>query len=441
MIIIKSAMYIDFDNFATPLKLNGRLSDVMLNFDRVLSYLAEAGITEEVYGNTNCRRIFQKKVVYFNPSAYNRFRQNFLESGFRIVECPILTGYGKTSADMVMGTEMVKDIYTQNFEDFVILSADVDFTPAIIQINECGRRTVQLGLGSQNKISAGAPIISLTHNDFMREVLFEKEKPKFTKTPNPNPVIKVIDLGETKVAIQNLPMEENDTAKDKEVGKTETVPLPKPKNERITPHLDNLPPEPKPEPVVEVEPIPEPEPKLILGVNMAAVPLDHAPGTSVEHEPVVLPPCILGVETSPKAKVIKPPKAPVPQAIIQECLAELGIPHLTPRIRSVVLDNFVGSIKRGIKKRYVKSSVLLKVTRELELEKNSELYTKTLDFISFLCNNSTCTYDENYTVETAVEQVQKSLFNSEGWKNRNTLINRPHIQCLFKEVIEICNKM
>jgi Uncharacterized conserved protein len=431
-------MYIDFDNFATPLKMVGRLSDAMSNFDRVLTYLATAGITEEVYGTTDCRRLFQKKVVYYNPTVYNRFRQNFLECGFRTVECPSLTGYGKTSADMIMGTEMIKDVYTQNFEDFVILSADVDFTPAILQINECGKRTIQLGIGSQNRISAAGPMVSLTHADFMREVLHEKEKFKFTKTPNPKPTVKVVEFGETKVAVRSTSFGE--MVEDKRMNKSATVPLPKPKNERIALHLDNLPTELEQQP----EPQPEPEPKLILGVNMSVVPLDHTPGADVEQavEHVEQEPEVpQTLHNAPKAKVIKPPKAPVPTMMIQEYLAQLGIPNLPVEVRSVVLTKFVGSIQQGMMKRYLKSSVFLKAMRQLKLEKNTEMYEKTLDFVGFLCNNITCTFDENLTVETAVEQVQRNLFNSEGWKNRNILINRPHIQCLFKEVIEACNKM
>ena len=63
-------------------------------------------------------------------SSFPFVRHHFLRAGFEVVDCPPLTAQLKNSADIRMVMD-VRDILTHDtyFDEFVILSADADFTP------------------------------------------------------------------------------------------------------------------------------------------------------------------------------------------------------------------------------------------------------------------------------------------------------------------------
>lgn len=76
-------------------------------------------------------------------SSFPFVRHHFLRAGFEVVDCPPLTAQLKNSADIRMVMD-VRDILTHEtrFDEFVILSADADFTPVLHRLRAHARRTI-----------------------------------------------------------------------------------------------------------------------------------------------------------------------------------------------------------------------------------------------------------------------------------------------------------
>lgn len=194
MNIIKSAIYIDFDNTATPLENDGMLVNVMAHFDKLIEILKTAGIKEEIYGYKNAMRLFAKKCVFYNPRAFGKYEIVFKENGFITVPCPVVTRFNKTSTDMWLAVEMIKD--ANMYEDYILISADVDFAPVLLHINSLGKRTIQLGLSMQNNIMKGAATVSLKYEDVLTADIFKPKSEVFdnTRDVNNTPIVKTVSL-------------------------------------------------------------------------------------------------------------------------------------------------------------------------------------------------------------------------------------------------------
>lgn len=93
------------------------------------------------YGNPVPRRNQSDNST--DMSSFPFVRHHFLRSGFEVVDCPPLTAQLKNSADIRMVMD-VRDILTHDtrFDEFVILSADADFTPVLHRLRAHARRTV-----------------------------------------------------------------------------------------------------------------------------------------------------------------------------------------------------------------------------------------------------------------------------------------------------------
>lgn len=174
---IESAIYVDFDNIYTCLS-KCYSSVVAENFVTYISkWVDYFTLTGMRHGS---RRVFRKKIVYCNPCVYSRQRSVFVRSGFRAVDCPPLTAHEKTATDMYMTVDIISDLYCHDYQDFVILSGDADFTPTLFHINELSRNSILLGIG---KVS---PIYSAIANIFVREQDFVsvfENLPPYYNTP------------------------------------------------------------------------------------------------------------------------------------------------------------------------------------------------------------------------------------------------------------------
>ncbi|MFN3625387.1 MAG: NYN domain-containing protein [Hyphomicrobium sp.] len=93
------------------------------------------------YGNPVPRRNQSDNST--DMSSFPFVRHHFLRAGFEVVDCPPLTAQLKNSADIRMVMD-VRDILTHDtrFDEFVILSADADFTPVLHRLRSHARRTV-----------------------------------------------------------------------------------------------------------------------------------------------------------------------------------------------------------------------------------------------------------------------------------------------------------
>lgn len=134
----RTALFVDFDNVYIGLQ---RLDPVAAeafatNPAHWLSEL-EAGSDSE----GDFTRRFLIRACYLNPSRFSQFRPNFTRAGFQVVDCPSLTQQGKSSADINLVLDAVDALAAPTqYEEFVIVSADADFTPLALRCRAADRR-------------------------------------------------------------------------------------------------------------------------------------------------------------------------------------------------------------------------------------------------------------------------------------------------------------
>jgi len=98
-------------------------------------------VMNRCYGNPVPRRNTSDNATDMNSFAF--VRHHFLRSGFEVIDCPPLTSQLKNSSDI----RMVMDIrdfldHKTNFDEFIILSSDADFTPVLHRLRAHAKRTV-----------------------------------------------------------------------------------------------------------------------------------------------------------------------------------------------------------------------------------------------------------------------------------------------------------
>jgi len=136
--MLRCAMFVDFDN-------------VYLGLRRLDPEAAEAFATEPAHWLAQLQsgsgadgpftRRFLVRACYLNPSVFSRFRPNFTRAGFQVVDCPSLTQQGKSSADINLVLDAVDALAAPTrYDEFVIVSADADFTPLALRCRAADRR-------------------------------------------------------------------------------------------------------------------------------------------------------------------------------------------------------------------------------------------------------------------------------------------------------------
>ncbi|WP_421733048.1 NYN domain-containing protein [Cellulomonas sp.] len=131
-------MFVDFDN-------------VYIGLQRLDPVAAEAFATNpahwlsELETGTDSEGEFSRRFLiracYLNPSRFSQFRPNFTRAGFQVVDCPSLTQQGKSSADINLVLDAVDALAAPTqYEEFVIVSADADFTPLALRCRAADRR-------------------------------------------------------------------------------------------------------------------------------------------------------------------------------------------------------------------------------------------------------------------------------------------------------------
>ncbi|WP_165372704.1 NYN domain-containing protein [Pengzhenrongella frigida] len=142
---LRCALFVDFDN-------------VYIGLRRLDPAAAEAFATSPAHwlsalengsdADGDFSRRFLIRACYLNPSAFSQFRPNFTRAGFSVVDCPSLTQQGKSSADINLVLDAVDALSAQTrYDEFVILSADADFTPLALRCRAADRRVTIITAG------------------------------------------------------------------------------------------------------------------------------------------------------------------------------------------------------------------------------------------------------------------------------------------------------
>lgn len=138
----RSALFVDFDNIYSGLKALDRAAAESFATDPQtwLDWLARPADVP-----TAPPRRFLLQLCYLNPNVYSRYRVFFMRSGFKVVDCPPLTAQGKTSADIHIVLDVLDALaHETRYDEFVIASADADFTPLLFRLRSHDRRTTVL---------------------------------------------------------------------------------------------------------------------------------------------------------------------------------------------------------------------------------------------------------------------------------------------------------
>ena len=171
---IYSALYVDFDNIYTRLaEQDPALARTFAtNPQRWMRWL-EGHALRMMYGDGVRRRIL-KRCCDLNPIRYHEFRPFFIRAAFQVVDCPPLTNYGKTSADIHLVMDCMDALaHVTRFDEIIIPSGDADFTPLLLRIQEHARRSLVLSVGYTSPAYAAACSWRIREDWFVAQALEE----------------------------------------------------------------------------------------------------------------------------------------------------------------------------------------------------------------------------------------------------------------------------
>jgi hypothetical protein len=140
---LHSALFIDYDNVRTELDrydpaIAARFSNKPLLW---LAALEESLQLPNGHGSET-RRIVSRR-CYASPHMIERYRRNFTQTGFEVIDCPPLTAHLKNSADIYIVMDIID--YIQRYphiEEYIILSADADFVPVLNRLRKELKKSV-----------------------------------------------------------------------------------------------------------------------------------------------------------------------------------------------------------------------------------------------------------------------------------------------------------
>lgn len=170
---MKSALFVDFDNVYSGLrKLDSAMADQFAQKpQRWMQWLVESLELPE-HAPADARRRVLVRRCYLNPQVYQRFRPSFNLAGFEIIDCPALTSEGKTSTDIHMVLDIIDLLqHEAHYDEFIVFSADADFTPVLRKLRRWDRRTTVLAIGFPSAAYRASADLLIDQDDFVREAL------------------------------------------------------------------------------------------------------------------------------------------------------------------------------------------------------------------------------------------------------------------------------
>lgn len=170
---MKSALFVDFDNIYSSLRrLNvdyaERFAQQPIDW---IEWLARELELPEHCPPDSSRRLLVRR-VYLNPQPYQRFRPAFNRAGFEIVDCPPMTSEGKTSTDIHMVLDVMELLaHETRYDEFIVFSADADFTPVLRKLRRWDRRTTVLAIGFPSAAYQASADLLINQEQFIAEAL------------------------------------------------------------------------------------------------------------------------------------------------------------------------------------------------------------------------------------------------------------------------------
>jgi hypothetical protein len=183
---MKSALFVDFDNVFSGLRrldpaVADRFAFQPLNWIR---WLTDSLPAPPHAPEGAARRLLVRR-CYLNPQVYQRFRPAFNRAGFEIIDCPAMTSEGKTSTDIHMVLDIVELLQHQvHYDEFIVFSADADFTPVLRKLRRWDRRTTVLAIGFPSAAYQASADLLIDQDEFVRAGLgFDESEPESAAPP------------------------------------------------------------------------------------------------------------------------------------------------------------------------------------------------------------------------------------------------------------------
>ena len=136
-----------------------------------ITWLTGALALPEPHEDGERRRLLVRR-CYLNPNWYQTYRHAFLRAGFEIVDCPPVTSQGKTSTDIHMVLDIIDLLqHETRCDEFIVFSADADFTPVLRKLRRYDRRTTVLAIGFPSAAYQASADLLIDERLFLREAL------------------------------------------------------------------------------------------------------------------------------------------------------------------------------------------------------------------------------------------------------------------------------
>lgn len=147
---MKSALFVDFDNVYSGLKrLDSAYAEAFATNPMQWLDWITTSLQIPLEPTASVRRRILVRRCYLNPVMYQRYRFGFSKAGFEIVDCPPMTTAGKTSTDIHMVLDIVDVLQSETrYDEFIVFSADADFTPVLRKLRRDDRRTTIFAAGA-----------------------------------------------------------------------------------------------------------------------------------------------------------------------------------------------------------------------------------------------------------------------------------------------------
>jgi hypothetical protein len=188
---MRSAIFVDFDNVF--IGLNAQDEALARSFATAplkwLEWFEKSLPLHEGTPALGQRRILVRR-CYLNPKQFGDYRPYFIRAGFETVDCPVLTTYGKTSADVHMVLDILELLnYEVRPEEVILLSADADFTPVLLKLRKWDLRTVVVAVGPSAAAYRAAADIVVDQDVFVDLALQAagEQRPRRAAPPRPRP--------------------------------------------------------------------------------------------------------------------------------------------------------------------------------------------------------------------------------------------------------------
>lgn len=171
---MKTALFVDFDNVYSGLRrISAQGAERFARHPaRWLRWLTEDLPRSVTASDTAGGRRVLVRRCYLNPVMFQQYRRPFHEAGFEIVDCPPMTATGKTSTDIHLVLDTMDALLdATHFDEFVVFSADADFSPVLRRLRRHDRRTIVFAAGAMSEAYKASADLVIDIPTFIREGL------------------------------------------------------------------------------------------------------------------------------------------------------------------------------------------------------------------------------------------------------------------------------